>query len=51
MPTIEPADLIGRTFLTVPDDHGNRFRARIARKIIDIDPESSPIQDPSYSNI
>jgi hypothetical protein len=51
MPTIAPDDLIGRTFLTPPDKHGNRYRAWIARKIIDVSPENEPLEDPSYSNV
>jgi hypothetical protein len=51
MPTIAPDDLIGRTFLTPPDEHGNRHRARIARKIIDVNPDNEPLEDPSYSNV
>jgi hypothetical protein len=34
MPTIEPADLIGRTFLMAPREDGQRFRAKIVEAII-----------------
>src|SRR5210317_2140687 len=51
LPLIDPNDLIGRTFLTSPDENGNVYRARITRKIIDADPNSNPVEDPSYSNV
>jgi hypothetical protein len=47
MPTIDPNDLIGRTFLTPANDNGERFKARVVRKILD-DPDS---EDPSYENV
>jgi hypothetical protein len=34
MPTIEPADLIGRTFLKAPRKDGQRFRCKIVEAII-----------------
>ena len=39
MPTIDPKDLIGRTFLKETETDGQRFRARIVRAIIDKDNE------------
>ena len=33
MPTIEPGDLIGRTFLKLPEDDGRRYRAKIIEAI------------------
>ena len=33
MPTFSPDELIGRTYLTDPDEDGQSFRARIVRKI------------------
>jgi hypothetical protein len=36
---IDPVELIGRTFLTEPQEDGQRFRARIVRAIEDIDRE------------
>ena len=47
LPTIDPKDLIGRTFLTSPNNNGEKFRARITRRIID-DPT---IEDPSFENV
>ncbi len=47
LPTIDPKDLIGRTFLTHPNETLQRFRAKITRRIID-DPS---IEDPSYENV
>ena len=35
LPTIDPNDIIGRTYLTPPDEEGQVFRARIVRKIIE----------------
>ena len=36
MPTFDPADLIGRTFLLPPEENGERHRARATRKVIEI---------------
>ncbi len=47
MPTIDPDDLIGRSFLTPPNESGERFRATIKRKIFD-DPS---LEEPSVDNI
>ena len=46
MPTIDPKDLIGRTFLKETETDGQRFRARIVRAIIDKDNEVK--KDPQY---
>ncbi len=35
LPTFDPSDLIGRTFLTKPNEDGERFRARVMRPILD----------------
>jgi hypothetical protein len=35
MPTIEPADLVGRTFLQAPRDDGQRFHCKIVETIIE----------------
>ena len=35
MITIRPDDLLHRTYFTEPDEHGQRFRAKIVQKIID----------------
>jgi hypothetical protein len=37
MPTIDPKDLFGRTFLKGPEADGQRFRARIVRTILEHD--------------
>jgi hypothetical protein len=34
MPTIDPADLVGRTFLKAPREDGQRFRCKIVEAII-----------------
>ena len=47
MPTIHPDDLIGRTFLKDPTEDGERFRARVIRKIID----NPDLEDPNFENI
>ena len=40
MPTFDPSDLIGRTFLLPPEENGERHRAKITRKVVEIiDPE------------
>ncbi len=44
---IDPEDLIGRTFLTEKTDKGKRFRARIARKIIN----NNALEDSDYTNV
>ena len=57
MISFSPDDLIGRTFLSMPNENGERYRVRIARKIEDDevdtrtkldDPNSL---DPSYDNV
>ena len=35
LPTLDPTDLIGRTFLKEPEEDGSRFRARIIEAIMD----------------
>ena len=47
IPTFDPNDLIGRTFILPPEDTGERFRARIIRKILD----NPDLEDPSYENV
>ena len=34
MPTFDPSDLIGRTFLLPPEENGERHRAKVTRKIL-----------------
>ena len=34
MPTFDPEDLIGRTFLLPPEGNGERYRAKITRKVV-----------------
>ena len=36
MPTFDPADLIGRTFLLPPEENGERHRAKVTRKVVEI---------------
>ena len=36
MPTFDPSDLIGRTFLLPPEENGERHRANVTRKVIEI---------------
>ena len=36
MPTFDPSDLIGRTFLLPPEDNGERHRAKVTRKVVEI---------------
>ena len=36
MPTFDPEDLIGRTFLLHPEENGERHRAKATRKVVDI---------------
>ena len=36
MPTFDPADLIGRTFLLCPEEDGERHRAEVTRKVVEI---------------
>ena len=47
MPTISPDDLLGRTFLLPPTDSGERFRAKISRKILD----DGERENPEYDNV
>ena len=36
MPTFDPIDLIGRTFLLPPEENGERHRAKVTRKVVEI---------------
>ena len=36
MPTFDPEDLIARTFLSPPDDNGERHRAKVTIKVVEI---------------
>ena len=36
MPTFDPTDLIGRTFLLPPEKNGERHRAKVIRKLVEI---------------
>jgi hypothetical protein len=47
MPTVDPKQLIGRTFLTDEDDNRERHRARIRRILLD----DTNREDPSYDNV
>ena len=41
MPTFDPSDLIGRTFLLPPEENGERDRAKVTRQAVEIiDPEN-----------
>ena len=36
MPTFDPSDLIGRTFLCPPEENRERHRAKVTRKVVEI---------------
>ena len=36
MPTFDPSDLIGRTFLLPPEENGERHRAKVTRNVVEI---------------
>ena len=36
MHTFDPTDLIGRTFLLPPEENGERHRAKVTRKVVEI---------------
>ena len=36
MPSFDPSDLIGRTFLLPPEENGERHRAKVTRKVVEI---------------
>ena len=36
MPTFDPSDLIGRTFLVPPEENGERHRAKVNRQVVEI---------------
>ena len=36
IPTFDPTDLIGRTFLLPPEENGERHRAKVTRKFVEI---------------
>ena len=36
MPTVDPSDLIGRTFLLPPEENGERHRAKVTRHVVEI---------------
>ena len=44
MPTFYPSDLIGRTFLLPPEENGERHRAKVTRKVVEIT-SSDPSED------
>ena len=36
MPTFDPSDIIGRTFLLPPEENGERHRAKVTRQVVEI---------------
>ena len=36
MPTFDPSDIIGRTFLLPPEENGERHRDRVTRQVVEI---------------
>ena len=36
IPTFDPTDLIGRTFLLPPEENGERHRAKVTRNVVEI---------------
>ena len=36
MPTFDPSDPIGRTFLLPPEKNGERHRAKVTRQVVEI---------------
>ena len=36
MPTFDPSDLIGRTFLLPPEENGERHRTKVTRQVVEI---------------
>ena len=36
MPTFDPTNLIGRTFLWPSEENGERHRAKVTRKVVEI---------------
>ena len=36
MPTFDPSDLIGRTFLLPQEENGERHRAKVTRQVVEI---------------
>ena len=36
MPTFDPSDRIGRTFLLPPEENGERHRAKVTRQVVEI---------------
>ena len=36
MPTFDPTDLIGRTFLLPPEENGERHKAKVTRNVVKI---------------
>ena len=36
MPTFDPSDLVGRTFLLPPEENGERHRAKVTRHVVEI---------------
>ena len=36
MPTFDPTDLIGRTFLLPPEENGERYRVKVTRKVVEV---------------
>ena len=44
MPTFDPADLIGRTFLLPPEDNGERHGAKVTRKVVEISDQENGLR-------
>ena len=36
MPTFDPSDLVGRTFLLPPEENGERHRAKVTRQVVEV---------------
>ena len=36
MPTFDPTDLVGRTFLLPPEENGERHRTKVTRNVVEI---------------
>ena len=36
MPEFDPDSLVGRTFLLPPEENGDRFRAKVTQKVVEI---------------
>ena len=49
MPTFDPSDLIGRTFLLPPKENGEGHRAKVTRQVVEnIDQDNQRVENINF---